>query len=333
MDEEGPYWGRLQRSRPVPDQWLKEAIESLAANFPPGSLLSWPFMIKAFITVILVGFICGAVGSSVVGNRMAFFSDALAHTAFAGVTLALLMGLFIDAEKDSAFYKFGVPAIMAAFGILVGLGIAYVRERTGMASDTIIGVFFAFSIGIGALLFGWLSSRGYFRIENFLFGDPVHISESSLILIALLCVVTFGFLLLMHNPLIFSSFNPSLASSRNISMRLCNYLFIVLLALIVNICVWAVGALLINGLLLVPAATAGNFCRNIRQMFWTSVALAVGAGVIGLWISFRMHIRVGTDNIYLGASGAIVTLNVLLFFLSMIAASPWCKRLLRQPVS
>src|SRR5262249_24427534 len=196
----------------MPDVWLKEAIDAFTQLFPPGTVFSYAHMVKGFLSVILVGLICGGVGSLVVGNRMAFFSDALAHTAFAGVALALVVGLLLDADKDTAFYKLGVPAIMVAFGVATGTGIAYVREQTGLASDTVIGVFFAWAIGFGALLFSSLSQRGYFKVENFLFGNPMYISEIDLILLAVLCLVTFG-LLFMYNHLLFTSFNQSLAKS------------------------------------------------------------------------------------------------------------------------
>src|SRR5207248_6381394 len=159
-----------------------------------------------------------------------------------------------------------------------GLGIAYVRERTALASDTVIGVFFAGAIGFGAMLFKALNARSYMTPENFLFGDPTYVSTVDLLALLVLTLLTGAVLAWIYNQLVFTSFNASLARSRRFSMRLCNYLFIVLLAVIVNLSLKTVGALLINALLVVPAATAGNLSRNLRQMFWLSLGLSLFVG-------------------------------------------------------
>src|SRR5438552_1021825 len=119
--------------------WLSALIDR-AAN----TLNIARYELLAFVVVVLVSTICGAVGSLVVGNRMAFFSDALAHSAFAGVGLGLLVGLLTGAEGNS--FLPWLTAIMVVFGILVGVGIVFVREKSGQANDTIIGVFFAGAI-------------------------------------------------------------------------------------------------------------------------------------------------------------------------------------------
>jgi zinc transport system permease protein len=308
-------------------EWLEQPIQEFSNLFPPGSFLWHMFMVKALLGILLVSLICGAVGSLVVSNRMAFFSDALAHTAFAGIAIGLLTGLAIGAVKDSMFYHQGIPFIMVALGIIVGLAIAFVRERTELASDTVIGVFFAWAMGFGALLLSTLGPRGYYKVENFLFGSPITISVLDLIILAVLAVLTLALLLFMYNQMVFTSFNPSLARSRNMSLRLCNYLFIILLAMIVNLCLKAVGALLINALLIVPAATAANLCRNMRQLFWTTMAISVTLSVLGLWLSFEVVIPMAGGDLTFGPGGAIVVLNVLLFFVSMLVAGPRRKGL------
>ncbi|MBY0527729.1 MAG: metal ABC transporter permease [Gemmataceae bacterium] len=304
--------------------WLKDAIDSLAATFhesAPGSFLSFTFNIKALIAVVLVSIICGAVGALIVGNRMAFFSDAMAHCAFAGVAIGLLAAIALQAQREGPFFKFGVPLIMINFGGLVGLAIGYVREKTSLSADTVIGVFFAGAMGFGAMLFKVLGDRSNFNPDAFLFGDLVSIGPDDLIVLFVLTVVTVVLMAAMYNPLVFSSFNPSLARSRRVPQRLCNYAFIVLLALIVNLCLTIVGALLINALLVVPAATAAILCRNMRQMFWMTIGLTLFAGVAGVLLTWQSHVL----DFPLGTGGLIVVLSVLLFFLAMIA-SPLLRR-------
>jgi zinc transport system permease protein len=308
---------------------LDKAIKSFTLLMPPETYLSFTFNIRGLLAVVLVSLICGAVGSLVVGNRMAFFSDALAHCAFAGVSLGFLLALFGGVQKQSDYYHW-ITFIMVVFGITVGVAIAYVREKTVLASDTVIGVFFAGAIGFGAMLFTVASSRAYFTPESFLFGDPVAVNAEDLLVLFSLAVVTVGLLAWQYNSLVFTSFNPSLARSRRVPVRLCNYLFVVLLALIVNLCLKTVGALLINALLIVPAATAANICRNMRQLFWTTVGLCLGAGVLGHWLSFEVRLSDAHGKaIAFGAGGTIVVLSVLLFFATM-ALGPWLRG--RQPV-
>jgi zinc transport system permease protein len=289
---------------------LEEAIVSLASWFPEGSFLGFEPNVKGLLAVILVSLICGAVGSLVVGNRMAFFSDALAHCTFAGISLGLLTGVAFGLVDNKAFFDWGIPAIMVVFGILVGLGIAFVRESTTLTSDTVIGVFFAGAIGLGAMLMKRLNRLTYFNPENFLFGSMATVSADNLLLLAGVALVTFTVLGLLYNQLVFTSFNPSLARSRRIPVRLCSYLFIALLALIINLCLSIVGALLINALLLVPVATACNVCRNLRQLFWLTTGLCLVTGVGGMWLSWEFDIADG--------GGSIVVLGVFLFFLSML---------------
>jgi zinc transport system permease protein len=307
--------------------WLDERFIDFCRLFPEDTYFSYLFNVKALVAVILVSLICGAVGSMVVGNRMAFFSDALAHCAFAGVGLGLLLALLTAAKTVNEVYHLVTP-VMILFGVLVGLGIALVREKTKLASDTVIGVFFAGAIGFGAIILQALSRRTFFNPENFLFGDPLTVGTPDLVYLCLLAILTAVVLAWLYNRLVFTSFNPTLARSRQIPTRLCNYLFIILLAVIVNMSIQIVGALLINGLLIVPAATAANLSRNMRQLFWSTIFLSLGAGVGGALLSWEFSSRV----VRLGTGGPVVVLSVMLFFFSMWIG-PWLGNRLRvRPV-
>src|SRR3712207_2741156 len=89
--------------RCVVEELLFNAMKDLASLFPEGTFLSEPGNVRGLLAVILAALICGAVGSLVVGNRMAFFSDALAHCAFAGVALGLVLGFFTGAESEADY--------------------------------------------------------------------------------------------------------------------------------------------------------------------------------------------------------------------------------------
>jgi zinc transport system permease protein len=280
---------------------------------------TYGFDFRAVLSVLLVTAICGMVGALVVGNRMAFFSDAMAHCAFAGVALGILLTMAAGSGKDPEEFRWLVPLIMVAFGALVGLAIAFVKEKTELASDTVIGVFFAGAIGFGAMLLSALKRKRTIDPETFLFGSPLYVQDVDFLYLAILFVLVAALLLWRSNQLLLASFNPSLARSRRVSLRLNNYLFILLLALIVNFSIVTVGALLINAMLIVPAAAASNISRTLRQMFWWTLGLSVGAGLLGLYLSTNFTLRFGPGTeIEFGPSGTIICVSVLLFFLSML---------------
>ncbi|HEY8504397.1 MAG TPA: metal ABC transporter permease [Gemmataceae bacterium] len=289
---------------------------------------SYAFELRAWLSVLLVSLICGMVGAQVIGSRMAFFSDAMAHCAFAGVALGLVLTLLTDPSGQGAMIEWFVPLVMVAFSGAVGIGIAFVRERTELASDTVIGVFFAGALGFAALLLTALRARSRFDPETFLFGNPWNVTDFHILYLLVLLGLTLLLLWWRYNDLVFATFNESLARSRDLPLRANSYLFILLLALVVNFSLWAVGVLLINGLLLVPAAAASNIARNMRQMFWLTLGVSVGCGMTGLWLSTRVRIPLGRgEPLEFGPSGPILLLCVAVFFASMLL--PPLLRLLR----
>lgn len=296
-------------------RWLEHWLQLLCNQFPEGHFFHYRFNIVAALALILVGLNCGMVGSLVVGSRMAFFSDALAHCAFAGVSIGfVLFEVFLKGVRpDSEFWNWVTP-VMVIFGVMVGYGIAFVRQSTGLASDTVIGVFFAGAIGLAALIRRLITSRRLFSLEDFLFGDPLVATGADLVGLFLLTIFTACLLGAIYNRLLLSSFNPSLALSRRVPSQLVQYLFVMLLALVVNLCLRAVGVLLINALMVVPAATSANVSRNLRQMFWRTVILTVAVGLIGQAVSWEVEARTGLG---FTVPGTVILLSVFLFIVSV----------------
>jgi zinc transport system permease protein len=237
------------------------------------------------------------------------------------VALGLLgYAILGNIRKADDVNQWVVVAVMIATGVLTGVCMEYVRERTGLTNDTVIGVFFAAAIGFAALLIPALRREVRIDAEAFLFGSVVFISPADLLLLLILAPVTACFVAIFYNTLSFSSFSPQLARSRGLWTRLAGYLFIGLLAVVVNASIKAVGALLINALLVVPAAGAANVARNLRQMFWITLAASVGAGILGFMMSLR-EVTLNGKNLPLNSSGAIVLSSVAWFFLTIPVAA------------
>ncbi len=307
--------------------WIEQFVNWLC-QLLEGDLAGSTFIIYGGLAIFLVCVVCGGTGSLVIGNRQAFFADALAHCAFAGVAIGILTALALgqaitDIRVNSPF----ITWTMIAFGVFIGLAIAYVREKTGLSNDTVIGVFFAGAIGLGAMLTKVVSTRGYFNLENFLFGNPNDAKAGDIEALLWLALATMAILGVLYNHMVFASYSPSLALSRQVPIRLCHYLFVALLGVIVNLSIQIVGALLINAMLIVPAATAANLSGNLRQFYRRSVALAVLFGLGGYWIVLNLTIPYRGEKLSFGVCGVIVVVSVLGFFLSM---APPLKRLFGQ---
>lgn len=304
-------------------EWLNYGIELFCQlPWPADSMWTWPHAMLGMLATLIVCFICGGMGSLVVGNRMAFFSDALAHCAFAGVGLGLLICILAGTDDDQIVRQ-RITLIMVAFGVSIGLLIAVVRDQTGLASDTVIGVFYAGAVGMGAVVTRMAQSRTFFSVEDFIFGNTNSVQPWQVVLLLGLALLSAIFLIVMYNWLVLASASPSLALSRRVPVRLSRYLFIVLLALMVNLSQQITGTLLINGLLIVPAAAAANLARNLRQLFWLSVAIALGVGFGGYVLSWEIGNNFARYRI--GTSGAIVVLSVIVFVAS-VPLGRWLRR-------
>lgn len=284
-----------------------------------------PFVLNPLIAVVLLGVTCGSIGSTVVGNRMAFFSDAMAHTAFAGVALALLCVIFfadIRTTRDADPYLWVVLPVMIATGTVVGVLMTAARERTGLTNDTVIGVFFAAAVGLATMVLPEVRKFVNVDPEQFLYGTILLTQGRDIAYLFALAVVTVASVAWRYNAWAMAAINPSLANSRGVAVRYDSYYFAVLLAVVVNVALQSVGILLINALLVVPAAAAANVARNLRQVFALTLTGTVAAGVSGLLISQNVRIPVGPGGGFEpGPSGTIVVLCVLGFVATMAVGS------------
>ena len=307
-----------------PADGLDALLDAIAKAAPEGSFFNAAADLRALVALVLVSFTCGAIGPLVVGGRLAFFSDAMAHCAFASVSIGfLLFTLGLAGVGPNVDFWDWVTPVMIGFALIVGYAIAVTREKTGLSSDTIIGIFFAFAVGLAAMLRKLMSSRKLFSLEDVLFGDPLLVRSQDVIYLAVLLVVTYVGLSLMFNSLFLAGFNTSLALSRRVRLGLVQRLFILLLAVVVTLCVRTVGVLLINALLVVPAATAANLSRNLRQMFWLSVGICFASCMVGQVVVWEIESRSATTH--LGIPGVVILVSVALFVVSAIVG-PWLQR-------
>lgn len=250
------------------------------------------FMQQALLAILLLAPMTAALGVSVITFRMAFFSDAIGHSAFAGVALGLLFSL------DPLF-------TMPAFGVLVGLCIMAVRRGSLLSADTSIGIVFSAVVAFGLAVVS--RTPGMARnMTQFLYGDILTVNPAELGFLAVLALAMLLFVLAGSNRLLLIALNPVMAGAQGVRVALWQYAFAALLSLVVMMAVRAVGVLLVTALLIVPAATARHLARTAGGMFWWAQAISVTSGVTGLLLSAQPWLAT--------ASGATIILVSCLWF-------------------
>lgn len=244
------------------------------------------FMQQAMLAILLLAPMTAALGVCVITFRMAFFSDAIGHSAFAGVALGLLFSL--------------EPLVtMPAFGVLVGLCIMAVRRGSLLSADTSIGIVFSAVVAFGLAVVS--RTPGMARnMAQFLYGDILTVTPAELGFLALLALMVLFFAIIGFNRLLLIALNPVMAGAQGVRVAIWQYAFAALLSLVVMMAVRAVGVLLVTALLIVPAATARNLARSAGGMLWWAQAVALFSGVAGLLLSAQSWL--GT------ASGATIIL-------------------------
>lgn len=237
----------------------------------PLDCLQARFMQQALLGLLLLTPMAAVLGVEVINFRMAFFSDAIGHSAFAGVALGLILAV-------------NPRLSMPLFGVLVGLAVMVVRRKSNLSADTAIGIVFSAVVAFGLAVVSRAS--GVARdMQQFLYGDILTISEGEIAFLGLLFLGMLLFQAVGYNRLLAIALNPVMARVHGIRVALWQYLFAGLLALVVMFSVWAVGVLLVTAMLIVPAATARNLARTAGGMFWWALLAGISSGFAGLTLS------------------------------------------------
>ena len=249
------------------------------------------FMKHALLAVLVISPLFGIMSTMVVHSKMSFFSDALGHSAFTGMAIGAICG-------------FNEPTWAAVlFAIFFAVLFNFVRRRSALASDTVIGVFSSTAVALGIFL-STLNGRSFTKFNSLLIGDILSVEPSKIGLLALILLVVVLLWVLSFNQLMLSAVHPALADSRGVKVFWQETLFSMAIAVVVTLSMTWVGLLVINSLLVLPGAAARNVARNMWQYHLFSLLGAVVAGVAGLMTSY-----------YLGASaGAAITLYLAVWF-------------------
>ncbi len=271
-----------------------DALYSVMDVLLPFDIFRMSFMKNALLALLLLTPLLALFGTMAVNRRMAFFSDALGHSALAGVGIGMLLG--VQNELIS----------MIVFGIIWAVMISRINRSGGESADTIISVFSSTGIAVGLLI---LSRDGSFsRYSALLAGDVLAVTPSDLVWLAIALPVGVLLWALLYNKLLMTAVNPALAQSRGIGTKWVEYAFVSLVAVAVMLSIRWVGVLLINALLILPAAAARNISRTTRQHAVISVLLGLLCGVGGLIVTCYLNTGVGAAVVLCAALCYAVTL-------------------------
>ncbi|MBQ7817543.1 MAG: metal ABC transporter permease [Oscillospiraceae bacterium] len=257
----------------------------------PIEMLHWGFMKNALLAILLMAPLFGLLSTMVVTGRMSFFSDALGHSAFTGIAIGCICGI-------------SAPVWAAViFSVAFALLFSFVRSRSNHAADTLIGVFSSTAVALGIFI-ATLGGDSFTKYNQYLIGDILSVTPAQIGTLAIVLVLILIFWFFHSNRLTLTAIHPHLASSRGIRVGLSQTVFTVAIAVVVTLCLSSVGLLILNSLLILPAAASRNVAKNLKQYHLFSVLFALIAGIGGLSISY-----------YLGSSaGAAICLVLALIF-------------------
>ena len=253
----------------------------------PVSMFDYDFMKNAFLASVLIAPLFALLGTMAVNNKMAFFSDALGHSAFTGIGLGVLLGM------DNPLLA------MLAFGIFLGLVITKVKSANMVSSDTVISVFSSAAMALGIVILS--ASGGFAKYSSYLIGDILTVGQKDLLTIAVVLVAAYGLWAVLYNQLLLLSVNRSLAASRGVKVMLVENMFVIMVAVAVMVSIRWVGILMINSLLILPAAAARNITTTARSYHWTATLFGLLSSVIGLGISYSFGTSAGATMVLTAA--------------------------------
>ena len=253
------------------------------------------FFIRALIAGIGIAIVVGPLGCFVIWRRLSYFGDTLSHSALLGVTLA---------------YSFSVNISLSVFVVsaVVALLLINLQKRTKLAGDSLLGLLAHSTLAIGLVLIGFLS---YIRFDlmGLLFGDILAVTIEDIALVWVGGFVILGILYFIWKSLFSATVNYDLSAAEGMKPEVSNFIFTLLLAGVIAISIKIIGALLITGLLLIPAATARNISNSPNQMVYLATLVGIISVIAGLFTSLELNTSSGPT---------IIVVALILFIISLV---------------
>ncbi|WP_459205857.1 metal ABC transporter permease [Pseudomonas sp. MLB6B] len=275
--------------------------EWAAAGYLPEAL-AYGFVINALLAGAMIGPVLGGLGTLVVVKRFAFFSEAVGHAALTGVAIGILLGEPYTGPYGSLF----------GYCLLFGILLNFLRNRTGLSPDTLIGVFLSVSLALGASLLLMLAGKINVHIlENVLFGSVLTVSPEDLLVLGIVALLVVALAVPLYNRIMLASFNPQLAAVRGVAVKTLDYLFVVLVTLVTVAAVKVIGAILVGALLVIPAAAARLVSQSLKGFFFASVLIATLSTLAGILLPIVFDLPIPSGAAIILVAGVCFALAAL----------------------
>lgn len=257
--------------------------------------LSYSFMVRGMTAAVLTGIVCAVIGVYVVVRGMAFLGDALAHSILPGVAV----GYLVTGGAREPLFWWGTGT-----AVVVSLAIGAVSKGARIKQDTAIGIIFAGMFALGIAIISTVKSYTV-DLTHFLFGDVLGVSGDQLVTIAVFSILIIALVIAFYKEFLVLTFDPTLAATLRIPIRVFEYLQLVLIALAISVSFQAVGVALMVAMLITPAAAAYLLTKRLPVMMVLAAVIASASGVIGLYVSYYINV----------ASGPAIVLVATAFFI------------------
>lgn len=281
---------------------FRELVQQWAVRGYLPEALAYGFVVNALLAGLMIGPVLGGLGTLVVVKRFAFFSEAVGHAALTGVAIGILLGEPYTGPYGSLF----------GYCLLFGILLNFLRNRTGLSPDTLIGVFLSVSLALGASLLLMLAGKINVHIlENVLFGSVLTVSGQDLVVLGIVAVLVLALALPLYNRIMLASFNPQLAAVRGVAVKTLDYLFVVLVTLVTVAAVKVIGAILVGALLVIPAAAARLVSQSLKGFFFISVFIATLSTLFGILLPIVFDLPVPSGAAIILVAGLCFALAAL----------------------
>ncbi|RAU17524.1 metal ABC transporter permease [Nitrincola tibetensis] len=284
-------------------EFIRQWVFSLYEIGVLPSMFQYAFLTNALVAGLLIGPLLGALGPLVIVKRLAFFSEAVGHGALTGVALGILLG-------EPATQPF---VALFCFCILFAMLLHWIKSRTDIPYDALVGVFLSFAIALGAALILYVAKKVNVHIlENVLFGSILTVKDMDIWVLLLITAVSAVLIIKGANRALLASLSPDLARVRGVNIRLYDYIFILLIALVTVASVKVVGAILVGALLLIPATSARMISRNGREFFAYSVLFSTLSCILGILLPMAgaLPIPSGAAIVMIASVGFVLSLII-----------------------